>query len=223
MSAPLRRGPRPRPPMGGDNEAIKAKEWEARRQVALTVSPAEATTSAVGNLTSGGNHISPTSGSDHLCTDGRRLPQHARRGPHSRPHYGSEDKTIQEHRRRPAAYDVLYDLPVRPVAREKPWMWLTRARRDHRPCGGRATRLHPSGRRQRQRRHRSHPGRGARYAAADGATDDWPRVPGVRLLRKAGERPSPPKAGGRSGPPDHAEGEAPTRLALLPSADDEHP
>jgi hypothetical protein len=22
----------------------------------------------------------------------------------------------------PAAYDVLYDLPVRPVAREKPWM-----------------------------------------------------------------------------------------------------
>jgi hypothetical protein len=59
--------------MGGDNEAIKAKEPEVRRQVALTVSPAEATTSAVGSLTSGGNHISPTSGSDHVCTDGQRL------------------------------------------------------------------------------------------------------------------------------------------------------
>ena len=56
--------------MGGDNKAIKAKEPEVRRQVALTVSPAEATTSAVGSLTSGGDHISPTSGSDHLCTDG---------------------------------------------------------------------------------------------------------------------------------------------------------
>jgi hypothetical protein len=98
---PLRKGPRPRLPTGGDNEAIKAKEPEVRQQVALTVSPAEATTSAVGSLTSDGDHISPTGGSDHLCTDGRRLPQHARRGPCSRPHCGSEDKTIQERRRRP--------------------------------------------------------------------------------------------------------------------------
>jgi hypothetical protein len=52
---------------------------------------------------------------------------------------------------------------------------------------------------------------------------DRPRVPEVRLLRKAGERPSPPNAGGRSGPPAHAEGGAPTRLALLPGVDDEHP
>jgi hypothetical protein len=58
MRAPLRRGPRPRPPTGGDNEAIKAKELEARRQVVLVVSPAEATTFALGSL---------TSGSDHLC------------------------------------------------------------------------------------------------------------------------------------------------------------
>jgi hypothetical protein len=29
--APLRKGPRPRLPTGGDNEAIKAKELEARR------------------------------------------------------------------------------------------------------------------------------------------------------------------------------------------------
>jgi hypothetical protein len=92
----LRIGPRPRPPTGGDSEAIKAKELEVRRQVALTVSPAEATTSASGSLTSGGDHISPTSGSDHLCTDGQRLHQRARRGLRSRPHYGSEDKTIQE-------------------------------------------------------------------------------------------------------------------------------
>jgi hypothetical protein len=40
MRTPLRRGPRPRHPTEGDNEAIKAKESEARRQVALTVSPA---------------------------------------------------------------------------------------------------------------------------------------------------------------------------------------
>jgi hypothetical protein len=86
--------------MGGDNEAIKAKELEARRQVALMVSPAEATTSATDNLTSGGDHLS-TNDSGHLHTSGRRLPQHARRGPRSRPHCGSEDKTIQERGRRP--------------------------------------------------------------------------------------------------------------------------
>jgi hypothetical protein len=55
--------------MGGDNEAIKAKEWEARRQVALVVSPAEATTSATGSLTSGGDHLS-TDDNGHLCTGG---------------------------------------------------------------------------------------------------------------------------------------------------------
>jgi hypothetical protein len=43
---PLRKGPRPHLPTSGDNEAIKAKELEARRQVALIVSPAAATTSA---------------------------------------------------------------------------------------------------------------------------------------------------------------------------------
>jgi hypothetical protein len=83
--APLRKGPRPRLPTGGDNEAIKAKELEARWQVALMVSPAEATTSATGSLTSGGDHLS-TDDSGHLRTGGLRLPQHARRGPRSRPH-----------------------------------------------------------------------------------------------------------------------------------------
>jgi hypothetical protein len=51
----------------------------------------------------------------------------------------------------------------------------------------------------------------------------WLRVAEVRLLRKAGEHPSPPNAGGRSGSPAHAEGRTPTRLAFRPSEDDEHP
>jgi hypothetical protein len=85
--APLQKGPRPRLPTGGDNEAIKAKELEARQQVALMVSPAKATTSATGSLTSGGDHLS-TDDSGHLCTGRQRLPQHARRGPRSRPPAG---------------------------------------------------------------------------------------------------------------------------------------
>jgi hypothetical protein len=123
----------------------------------------------------------------------------------------------------PAAYDVLYVPPVRPAAREKPWMWPTCARRNRRPCGGRTATPHPSGRRQRRRRHQGHPGRGARHVAADSAADGRPCVAEVRLLRRASERPSPSNIGGISGPPAHARGGAPTRLALLPSADDEHP
>jgi hypothetical protein len=55
----------PQPTTGDDNEAIKAKEPEVRRQVALTVPPVEATTSTVGSLTSGGDHLS-TDNSGHL-------------------------------------------------------------------------------------------------------------------------------------------------------------
>ena len=40
------KGPLPRPPMGGHNEATKAKQSGTQRQVALMVSTAEATTSA---------------------------------------------------------------------------------------------------------------------------------------------------------------------------------
>jgi hypothetical protein len=58
---------------------------------------------------------------------------------------------------------------------------------------------------------------GTRWLAAPAVGQ--PRVPEVRLLRKAGKRPSPPNAGGRSGPPAHAEGRAPTRLALLLEAE----
>jgi hypothetical protein len=139
---------------------LKPKSQKARWQVALKVSPAKATTSATGSLTSGDNHLS-TDDSGHLCTGGQLLPQHMQRGPRSRPHCGSEDKTIQ--------------------AREPG------TRRPTTPAVSRS------------------------------------RVPEVRLLRKAGEHPSPPNVGGRSGPPAHAEGGTPTWLALLPCTDDEHP
>jgi hypothetical protein len=91
---------------GGDNEAIKAKESGTRRQVALMVSPAEATTSTTGSLTSGDDHLS-TDDSDPLWTSQRRLPQHARRGPHSRPLMGVRTRPSKNAAATPAAYDVL--------------------------------------------------------------------------------------------------------------------
>jgi hypothetical protein len=117
MRAPLRRGPRLRPPTGGDNEAIKAKESEARRQVALMVSPAKAATSAVGSLTSGGDHLS-TDNSGHLCTGD--LPTTATASARAKrsllpSSYGSEDKTIQERGRHPRGVRHL----VRPPGRRR--------------------------------------------------------------------------------------------------------
>jgi hypothetical protein len=182
--APLRKGPRPRLPTGGDNEAIKAKELEAQWQVALMVSPAEATTSAMGSLTSGGDHLS-TNDSGHLCTGGRWLPQHVRRGPRSRPPTGVRTRPSKNAVAAPVAYDVLYDPAVRPAAREKTWMWRTCARRGRRPCGGRIAMPRPSSRRQSQRRHQSHPGQGARHAVADG----------VRSRPTPRSRSSPPPQG----------------------------
>jgi hypothetical protein len=224
MRAPFRRGPRPCPPMGGNNEAIKAKEWEAQRQVALVVSPAEATTSAVGSLTSGGDHLS-TDDSDHLCTGG--LPATAAASPRaerssSPSSYGDEDKTIQE---RDCHLHGVRRL-VRPPGRRRssaPRMRQVCARRDRRPCVGRtaAPRLVAAG------------GAGGGAKAIQAKEPDtrqltapaagWPLVAKVRLLRKAGERPSPPNAGGRSGSPAYAEGRTLTRLAFHPSKDDEHP
>jgi hypothetical protein len=194
--------------------------------VALTVSPAEATTSAVGSLTSNGDHLS-IDDSDYLRTSA--VPANGSR-PSTREEVlapvltaGVRTRPSKNAAAAPTAYDVLYDPLVRPVTWEKPWVWPTCARHDCRPCGGRTATPRPSGRRQRRRRHQSHPGRGARHAAADGASDGRPRVAEVCLLRKAGKRPYPPNAGGRSGPPARAKGGAPTRLTLLPSADDEHP
>jgi hypothetical protein len=65
------KGPRPRTPTGGGNEAIKARESGTQRQVALMVPTAEATTSARGNLTSGRHHLS-TDDHGHLRTRGPR-------------------------------------------------------------------------------------------------------------------------------------------------------
>jgi hypothetical protein len=205
----------PPSPYGGRQQAIKAKEPEVRQQVALTVSPAEATTYAVGSLTSGGDHLS-TDDSGHLRTstvpaNGGRTSAHEEifapvltTGVRTRPSKNAAPTG--------AAHDVLYDLPVRLVPQKKLWVWPTRARRDRRPCGRRAATLRPSGRRwrrrRRRRRHQRRPGRGARHASADNATDD--------------ERPSPPNTEGRSGPlPTWRR--VPTRRTLLPSMDDEHP
>jgi hypothetical protein len=54
-------------PHGDENTLLKPKSRRSGAQVALTVSSAEATTAAVGSLTSGGHHFS-TGDSSHLCT-----------------------------------------------------------------------------------------------------------------------------------------------------------
>jgi hypothetical protein len=149
--ASLRKGPRPRLPTGGDNEAIKAKELEARRQVALTVTPVAATTSA---------------------PMGDNCPN-MQKGPRSRPHR-SED--IQE-RCPPATHDAMYKPLVRPAARERPWVWRTCARRDCRLCGGRTTTPQPSSRRQHRRRRQNHLGRcTGRVVAGDTCRRPAPRT-----------------------------------------------
>jgi hypothetical protein len=81
--------------------------------VALTVSPAEATTSVVGSLTSGGDHLS-TDDSGHLRIGG--LPatvaasSRAKRSSLLSSH-GSEDKTIQEHDRHPPRHTMSCTTP----------------------------------------------------------------------------------------------------------------
>jgi hypothetical protein len=145
MRVPLRRGPRPHPPTGGDNEAIKVKELEARRQVALVVSLAEATTSAPGSL---------TSGSDPLCADG--LPATAattarapwQRGPRPCPPTGVRTKPSKN----VAATSTVYDNTPGGVgaawlaAQGTLRMRRTCTWRDRRPCSGRAATPHlPAG------------------------------------------------------------------------------
>jgi hypothetical protein len=226
----IAKSPRPRPPTGGGNEAIKSKELEARWQVALVVSPAEATTSAAGSLTSGGDHLS-TNDSSHLRTGG--LPATAAASPRTKrsslpPSYGVRTRPSKNAVATSTAYDVLYDPPdgirtVRPTARETPRMWQTCARRDRRPCGRRtATPRSAVG---------GSVGGGAKAIQAKepdtrqltAPAAGRPRVFKVRLLRKAGEHPSPPNAGGRSGSPAHVEGRTPTQLAFHPNKEDEHP
>jgi hypothetical protein len=95
--------------------------------VALTISPAEATTSTVGSLTSGGDHLS-TDGSGHLRTSA--IPTNGGRPSASDEVLtpvltaGVRTRPSKNAVAAPTAYDVLYDPPVRPAAREKPWVWL---------------------------------------------------------------------------------------------------
>jgi hypothetical protein len=202
------------------------------------VSPAEATTSAVGSLTSGGDHLS-TDDSDHLCTGGgdhlytgdlpAMMAASARAKRSSLPSsYGSEDKTIQERGRHPHSVRRL----VRPPGRRRSSAdW--RCGESHR-CGGpahgatiaravdRQPRPDQSSRRQRRRRHQIHLGQGARHAAADGAYG--------RLAPRSRSSPPPqgwwtpfsPECWRKKRSLAHAEGRTPTLLAFHPSEDDEH-
>jgi hypothetical protein len=152
---PLRKGPHPHLPMGATTRPLKLKSRKARWQVALMVSPVEATTSATGSLTSGGDHLS-TDDSGHLRTSA--VPANGGRpsvrkevlapiltaGVRTRPSKNADAAL--------AAYDVLYRPPVRPPAWEKPWMWRTCAWRDRRPCGGWEATPQPNSRRQHRRR-----------------------------------------------------------------------
>jgi hypothetical protein len=140
------------------------------------VSPAEATTSAMGSLTSGGNHLSTDDGG-HLCTGGllatvATSPRAERSSPPSS--YRGEDKTIQERGRHLRGVRRLVQPPRRRQSRAA-------------SCAGNATDaadLHTArplpvrwtnsrapfgGRRRCWRRRRSHPSQEARHAAADGA------------------------------------------------------
>jgi hypothetical protein len=199
--------------------------------VALTVSPAEATTSAVGSLTSGGDHLS-TDDSGHLRTSG--LPAmaaasaRAKRSSLSSPH-GSEDKTIQERGRHPPWRTTSCTTP-RTVAEQ-----CGRRRGRSHGCGGpthgaTVARVVDGQPRPDQAAGGSAGGGTKAIQAKEPDTRQLttpaagrPRVAEVRLLRKAGERPSPLYAGGRSGSPTHAKGRTPTQLAFHPNKDDEHP
>jgi hypothetical protein len=194
--APLRKGPHPRLSTGGDNEANKAKKSEARRQVALMVSPAEATTSVVGSLTSGGDHLSADD-SGHLRTSA--VPANGGR-PSAREEVlapvltaGVRTRPSKNAVAAPAAYDVLYRPSVRPPARRShgcggPTHGATVARavdgqpRPNQTVGGSVgggTEAIQAG----------EPGTQRPAAPVVGRS----RIPEVHLLRKAGERPSPPE------------------------------
>jgi hypothetical protein len=107
--------PSPPSPYEGREQAIKAKEPEVRPQVALTVSSAEATPSAVGSLTCGGHHLS-TDDSGHLRTNAAPV-NGGRPSAHKEvltPVLATRARTrlSKNADTAPAAYDVLYNPPV---------------------------------------------------------------------------------------------------------------
>jgi hypothetical protein len=186
--------------------------------VALTVSSAEATTSTVGILTCGDHQLStddsgplrtnaaPANGG-RPCAHKEVLAPVLATGVRTRPSRHVDTA--------PAAYDVLYDPSVWPVARDGSWTWSTCARRDRRPCGGRTATPRPRSRWQ-------------FTSSARLVNALLPRMleeeAGRQPMRKAGPQvglPSPParmmnilEAEGR--------GEATARLALLRHKADGH-
>jgi hypothetical protein len=114
----LLKGPHSRPLTGDENQPLKPKSRRPVAQVTLMVSPVEATTAAVGSLSSGNHHLS-TDDSGHLPTNtapasGGRPKAHrqvltlvlamrTRAGP------------FQNTSTALAAYDVLCDPPVQPA------------------------------------------------------------------------------------------------------------
>jgi hypothetical protein len=197
----LRKSPRSHPLTRDENQPLKPKSRRSEAQVALTVSSVEATASAEEASPMATTTSAPTTAATCPPTPHRQvltpvLATGTRTGP-------SQNTSAAL-----AAYDVLPPPPGAAGGAGRTWTWPARARRDRRPCGGRAATLHPSGRRRHRKQHQSRPGRGARHAAAASTTD--------------GERPSPPITEGRSGPLPTRRW-APTRCTLLPSTDDEHP
>jgi hypothetical protein len=190
--------------------------------VALTVSPAEATTSVVGSLTSDGDHLY-TNDSGHLRT--RAVPANVG-CPSAREEVLAPVLTAGV-RTRPSKNA---DAASRRTTSCTPPRCGRRCRRS-RGCGRPAHDATVARAVDGQPRPDQAAGGGTKAIQAEelgtrqltAPAAGWPRVADVRLLRKAGERPSPPNAGGRSGSPAHAEGRTPTRLAFLPSEDDEHP
>jgi hypothetical protein len=196
--------------MRDENQPLKPKSRRSGAQVALTVSSAEATASARGSLTYGYHHLS-TDDSGHLPTN--TAPANVGRpNAHRLVLTPALAEAVPEHEYRPRGVRRVVRPSGAADGAERTWTWTARARRDRHPCGGRAATLCPSGRRRHRKQHRkqhqSRSGRGARHTTTDSATD--------------GERPPPPNTEGRSGPlPTRRRN--PTRLALLPSTDDEHP
>jgi hypothetical protein len=193
--------------------------------VTPVVSPAEATTSAPGSLTSGNGHLRADGLLATASTTARAL---RRRGPHPCPPAGVRTRPSKNVAATSMAYDVLYNPSggvgtAWPAAQGTLRMRQTCARCDRHPCGGRTATPHLAV--------GGSVGGGTKAIRAmepdmrqlTAPAAGRPRVAEVRLLRKAGEHPSPPNAGGRSGSPAHAEGRTPTRLAFHPSEDDEHP
>jgi hypothetical protein len=176
----------------------------------------------MGSLTSDGDHLS-TDGSGHLRAGGQRRTQRAPGGPRSCPATGVRTRPSKNAATTPAAYGVLYSPPVRPPAREKPWMWRTRIRHDRRPCGGWTVTPRPNGRRQRRRRRQSRLGQepGTRQLSASAASR--PHVAEVHLLRVAGEPLSSLECWRKKRVAGPCGRQNPGSARLLPSEDDEHP